>query len=174
MVFGPIDHSFCQSIYFAGPEGLVLELMVGVPLDPKSWIDPEVVAQAGISADELERYKSPVDEEPAIQSAAQPASIGQNRIRISPTTCTRSSLLQPMSRSVRCSASTSRRSRQRSEFEANSFAKALDRLARGRAQYEAYMGVAPETGLELIRMGMPDMYDTIVHVRHTPNVNWPR
>ncbi|QII03788.1 VOC family protein (plasmid) [Rhodococcoides fascians A21d2] len=59
MVFGPIDHGFCHSIYFAGPEGLVLELTAGVPLDPRAWIDPEVVQLAGISDAELARFTSP-------------------------------------------------------------------------------------------------------------------
>nr|HPU53522.1 VOC family protein [Burkholderiaceae bacterium] len=56
-VIGPIDHGFCLSIYFAGPEGLTLEISTsGAAIDPRAWIDPEVVALAGISADELERY----------------------------------------------------------------------------------------------------------------------
>ena len=56
---GPIDHGFCQSLYFAGPEGIVLELTTGEPMDPRAWIDPEVVGINGISADELKQYKSP-------------------------------------------------------------------------------------------------------------------
>jgi catechol 2,3-dioxygenase-like lactoylglutathione lyase family enzyme len=59
-VFGPIDHGFCQSIYFAGPENLSLELSTSAEaIDPQAWIDPEVVALAGISPDELAQYKSP-------------------------------------------------------------------------------------------------------------------
>ena len=60
-VVGPIDHGFCYSIYFAGPEHLSLEISTsaGVPIDPRAWIDPEVVELAGISAEELERYKNP-------------------------------------------------------------------------------------------------------------------
>ena len=50
----------CCSIYFAGPENLALELSYSLePIDQEAWIDPEVVALAGISADELQRYKQP-------------------------------------------------------------------------------------------------------------------
>jgi catechol 2,3-dioxygenase-like lactoylglutathione lyase family enzyme len=60
-VFGHIDHGFCKSIYFAGPENLTLEVSTseGRAIDPEAWIDPEVVALAGISAEELRRFKSP-------------------------------------------------------------------------------------------------------------------
>jgi catechol 2,3-dioxygenase-like lactoylglutathione lyase family enzyme len=61
-VLGPIDHGMCHSIYFAGPEGLCLELSWSPePIDAAAWIDPEVVALAGISAEELARYKRPAD-----------------------------------------------------------------------------------------------------------------
>ena len=59
-VFGPIDHGFCKSIYFAGPENLSLELSTSrAAIDARAWIDPEVVNLAGISELELARYKSP-------------------------------------------------------------------------------------------------------------------
>jgi hypothetical protein len=59
-VFGPVDHGFCQSIYFAGPEGLNLEISTSLsPPDPDEWIDPEVVALAGISAEELAAFRNP-------------------------------------------------------------------------------------------------------------------
>jgi catechol 2,3-dioxygenase-like lactoylglutathione lyase family enzyme len=60
-VFGHIDHGFCKSIYFAGPENLTLEVSTseGRAIDADAWIDPEVVALAGISADELKRFKAP-------------------------------------------------------------------------------------------------------------------
>lgn len=59
-VFGPIDHGFCQSIYFAGPENLSLEISTSAaPIDARAWIDPEVVRLAGISEAELARYKAP-------------------------------------------------------------------------------------------------------------------
>ena len=63
-VMGPIDHGMCHSIYFAGPEHLSLEISTSgaaeTPLDSKgTWIDPEVVALAGINAEELKRYMAP-------------------------------------------------------------------------------------------------------------------
>ena len=59
-VLGPIDHGMCKSIYFAGPENLMLELSTSAePIDARQWIDPEVVALAGISAEELQRYVHP-------------------------------------------------------------------------------------------------------------------
>jgi len=41
-VLGPIRHGMCDSIYFAGPEGLTLELACSVdPIDGDHWIDPD-------------------------------------------------------------------------------------------------------------------------------------
>lgn len=72
-VFGPIDHGFCKSIYFAGPEHLSLELSTSAaPIDPEAWIDPEVVELAGISAAELARYKSPAPFAPPPRAVPQP------------------------------------------------------------------------------------------------------
>jgi catechol 2,3-dioxygenase-like lactoylglutathione lyase family enzyme len=59
-VIGPLDHGMCKSIYFAGPEGLALEIATSArPIDARAWIDPEVQALAGINAEELARYKAP-------------------------------------------------------------------------------------------------------------------
>ncbi len=59
-VMGHIDHGMCRSIYFAGPEGLVLEVATSSQaIDGDAWIDPEVVKLAGISPEELARYRSP-------------------------------------------------------------------------------------------------------------------
>ena len=59
-VMGPLDHGMCESIYFAGPENLALELSYSSePINQNAWIDPEVVALAGITAEELESYKRP-------------------------------------------------------------------------------------------------------------------
>lgn len=59
-VVGPIDHGMCQSIYFAGPDHMTLEVAAGAgPIDPARWIDPGTLAAAGISAEEAERYKAP-------------------------------------------------------------------------------------------------------------------
>ena len=61
-VIGPRDHGFCKSIYFAGPENLALELAWSPePINGEAWIDPEVVALAGINGEELERYKQSSD-----------------------------------------------------------------------------------------------------------------
>jgi catechol 2,3-dioxygenase-like lactoylglutathione lyase family enzyme len=61
-VLGPLDHGFCQSIYFGGPEDLVLEVSFSeAAIDAEAWIDPEVVALNGISAEELARYKNPAE-----------------------------------------------------------------------------------------------------------------
>jgi catechol 2,3-dioxygenase-like lactoylglutathione lyase family enzyme len=58
-VLGPIDHGMIQSIYFAGPEGLNLEVCCGTGIDERQWIDPEVTALCGISDDEIERLRHP-------------------------------------------------------------------------------------------------------------------
>jgi hypothetical protein len=72
-VFGDIDHGMCHSIYFAGPEGLVLEVATSeAAIDPNAWIDPEVVALAGISEEELERYVSPTPYQGEGGTVAQP------------------------------------------------------------------------------------------------------
>ncbi len=61
-VLGYIDHGMCKSIYFAGPEGLTLEVATSdEPIDQRAWIDPEVVELAGINAAELARYKKPAE-----------------------------------------------------------------------------------------------------------------
>ena len=63
-VFGPLDHGMCHSIYFAGPEGLSLEIATSaVPIDDRAWIDPEVVALCGIDDDELAAMRTPADYE---------------------------------------------------------------------------------------------------------------
>src|SRR5262249_17819393 len=52
-----------KSISFAGPETLMLELSTSpAAMDARQWMDPEVVALAGISAAELERYMHPARE----------------------------------------------------------------------------------------------------------------
>jgi catechol 2,3-dioxygenase-like lactoylglutathione lyase family enzyme len=59
-VLGPLDHGFCKSIYFAGLECLTLEISSqAAPLNGEEWIDPEVVGRAGISNNELQRFKNP-------------------------------------------------------------------------------------------------------------------
>jgi catechol 2,3-dioxygenase-like lactoylglutathione lyase family enzyme len=61
-VIGPIHHGMCDSIYFAGPEDLSLEVATSeAAIDGRAWIDPEVVALAGISPTELESFRRPAE-----------------------------------------------------------------------------------------------------------------
>jgi len=54
--WGPIDHGFCQSMYFSGPENLSLEVATSaVAIDRDLWIDPEVTALVGLSEEDVER-----------------------------------------------------------------------------------------------------------------------
>lgn len=75
-VFGPIHHGFCSSIYFAGPENLSLEVATSAdvehPLSTDLWIDPEVAELAGISAEDIKRYKAPAPYEGANGDVPQP------------------------------------------------------------------------------------------------------
>ena len=72
-VLGPTNHGMCVSIYFAGPEHLSLEFSYSEePIDQEAWIDPEVVALAGISPDDLARYKNPAPFEGSGGGVAQP------------------------------------------------------------------------------------------------------
>ncbi len=73
-VFGHVDHGFCKSIYFAGPENLCLEVSTseGAAINPEAWIDPEVVALAGISDEELARFKAPATFARPSQPVPQP------------------------------------------------------------------------------------------------------
>jgi hypothetical protein len=55
-VMGPIDHGMIQSIYFAGPEGLSLEVCTGRSTSTSdNGSTPRSRRSAAISADELER-----------------------------------------------------------------------------------------------------------------------
>ncbi|EJL34241.1 lactoylglutathione lyase-like lyase [Caulobacter sp. AP07] len=75
-VLGPIDHGMCRSIYFAGPDQMTLEVAAPAePIDPTRWIDPAVLAKAGITPDEAARFKAPAPYEgpsPAPQPAYDP------------------------------------------------------------------------------------------------------
>ena len=72
-VIGPIDHGMCQSIYFAGPDQLTLEVACSdTAIDPARWVDPAVLAKAGIDADEAARFMAPDDYAGAGGSVAQP------------------------------------------------------------------------------------------------------
>ena len=72
VVLGPMNHGLCQSMYFAGPEGLCLEVATGANIDADAWVDPEVQALAGISDDELARYKNPAGFARQAAPVAQP------------------------------------------------------------------------------------------------------
>ena len=75
-VLGPLEHGFCESIYFAGPESLVLEVSTSPSaINGDAWIDLSVAELNGISAEELLAYKTP----PAyknlqVEAVAQPPS----------------------------------------------------------------------------------------------------
>ena len=57
---GPIGHGFCQSIYFAGPEGLTLEVACKMTeVEPARWVDPAALAACGISGEEAEAMLNP-------------------------------------------------------------------------------------------------------------------
>jgi catechol 2,3-dioxygenase-like lactoylglutathione lyase family enzyme len=73
-VLGPLDHGFCKSIYFGGPENLVLEISTSESgINEEAWIDPEVVDLNGISAEELARYKHPPGFDHIGEPVPQPA-----------------------------------------------------------------------------------------------------
>ena len=73
-IMGPLDHGFCKSIYLAAPEGIMLEFSTSEvgSIDAEASIDPEVQALAGISADEVERYKQPATFKSKGGKVAQP------------------------------------------------------------------------------------------------------
>ena len=71
-VMGPIDHGFVQSIYFAGPEGLSLEVSTGSDIDERAWIDPEVTGLCGITDAELEALKNPAIYQRPAEPVPQP------------------------------------------------------------------------------------------------------
>ncbi len=73
-VMGPIDHGMIQSIYFAGPEGLNLEVCCGHDIDEKQWVDPEVQGLCGISPDELASLTHPAPTVVGLDPVPQPSS----------------------------------------------------------------------------------------------------
>ena len=59
-VFGPIDHGMCQSIYFAGPEQLSLEVAWSdAAIEPERWIDPATLTKIGVTLEEAQRLMHP-------------------------------------------------------------------------------------------------------------------
>ena len=76
-VLGPINHGFCQSIYFAGLELLSLEVTWAPhALDPQEWIDPEVVGLCDIDATELAAMTKPAPYESPGGNVPQPPADG--------------------------------------------------------------------------------------------------
>ena len=72
-VMGPLDHGMCKSIYFAGPEGLNLEISTSERgIDERAWIDPEVASLAGITESDLTRYTQPATYEGHRGAVPQP------------------------------------------------------------------------------------------------------
>lgn len=72
-VIGPLDHGMCKSIYFAGPEQLTLEVACpGMTVAPDRWIDPAVLAKAGISAEEANAFANPDKYDGADGTVVQP------------------------------------------------------------------------------------------------------
>jgi len=72
-VIGPIDHGMCLSMYFAGPEGLTLEVATSdEPIDPQRWLDAEAAAEVGITPEALEKLASPAPYEPPAEAVPQP------------------------------------------------------------------------------------------------------
>ena len=57
--FGPMDHGLMTSIYFAGPDGITMEVATLSGEDPYKWIDPSTVEALGITPEQLETLKSP-------------------------------------------------------------------------------------------------------------------
>ena len=48
-------------MYFAGPEGLSLEICVGSDINASAWVDPKVRELCGIDEAEMESLKEPAD-----------------------------------------------------------------------------------------------------------------
>lgn len=59
--FGPIDHGLGQSVYIPGaPEHMMVEFSTSAqPIDPEQWIDPTTVEHAGLTPEQIERYRNP-------------------------------------------------------------------------------------------------------------------
>lgn len=76
-VIGPLDHGFCHSIYFAGPDNMALEVAASkYKIEPDRWIDPTVLAKAGINDEEAAQYRAPTaytGPSPVPQPAYDPA-----------------------------------------------------------------------------------------------------
>jgi len=73
-VVGPMDHGFCKSIYFAGPEDLSLEISTYTSkLTPDRWVDPDVMAFTGVTAEDLAAFVRPAKFDGQGGAVPQPA-----------------------------------------------------------------------------------------------------
>ncbi|GAB3114696.1 VOC family protein [Aestuariicella hydrocarbonica] len=79
---GPLDHGFAKSIYFAGPEGLTLEVCTLTGSDINNWVDPEVVSLLGISDDELEKLRNPEPFNLPTRPVSQPSLQGASPLKM--------------------------------------------------------------------------------------------
>lgn len=59
--FGPIDHGFCHSVYIPGvAERMMVEFSCSEePFVPDEWIDPSCTEHAGLTPEQVSRYKQP-------------------------------------------------------------------------------------------------------------------
>lgn len=59
--FGPINHGFCHSVYVPGvAERMTVEFSWShAPIDPDDWIDPTCTEHAGLTPDQICRYRRP-------------------------------------------------------------------------------------------------------------------
>ena len=61
-------------MYFAGPEGLTLEIATSTQgIDPKHWLDPAAAAEVGIDAEALARFAEPDPFDRPEEAIAQPS-----------------------------------------------------------------------------------------------------
>jgi catechol 2,3-dioxygenase-like lactoylglutathione lyase family enzyme len=73
VVLGPIDHGMCESIYFAGPEGLALEAAWSSdPIEARRWVDPSVCARIDIDESDIERFTRPAPFDLPAERVPQP------------------------------------------------------------------------------------------------------
>ncbi|WP_159819299.1 VOC family protein [Colwellia sp. 20A7] len=52
---GPMDHGFCQSIYFVGPDETALEISTLTTNNIREWIEPSTVEAAGVTKEEMKK-----------------------------------------------------------------------------------------------------------------------
>lgn len=56
---GPLNHGFCHSIYFGGPEEMILEVAVHNDVEMHRWIEPSVVEALGLSEQGVDALRNP-------------------------------------------------------------------------------------------------------------------